>query len=259
MQPVSGGQRPLLVAHGGPYLALLAALALGGCAGGPNSRSGVPEGESPADLYVDLATEYIQRGQLETAMGRAQQAVAADRNSARAHYILAIVYQRRGKTEDAQREFAEAVKRAPKNPDYRNAWGAVLCADGRYDAGLSEIKTALSDPLYQGPEVALMNAADCSLSAGRRQDFERYLRQAIDRNPNFPPALLELSKVSYRRGDFQSARSFMARYSRTGEVTPEALLLAARIERQLGNVKLAQQLERSLRQRFPSSPEVIEL
>ncbi|MBK5941879.1 type IV pilus biogenesis/stability protein PilW [Halochromatium roseum] len=235
------------------------ALSLAGCAGSAERRSDVPEGESPADLYVDLATEYIQRGQLDTALGRAQQAVAADRKSARARYILAIVYERLGDRKQAQREFAEAVERAPKNPDYRNAWGAVLCAEGQYDAGLREIQTALADPLYQGPEVALMNAADCSRRAGRRGDVERYLRQALERNPNFAPALLELSKLAYQRGDYQSARSLMTRYSRTGEVSAEALLFAARIERQLGNATLARTLEQALRNRYPHSPEVIEL
>jgi type IV pilus assembly protein PilF len=239
--------------------ALALALTVNACAGGLTQRGDLPEGDSPADLYVDLATEYVQRGQLETALGRAKQAVAADRSSARAHYILAIVYQRLGKDDTAQQGFAAAVKRAPNNPDYRNAWGAVLCAQGRYDAGLEAIEQALADPLYQGPEVALMNAADCSRSAGRKADFERYLRRAFERNPSFPPALLELAKLAFRRGDYDSARSFMARYSRHGETTPEALLLAARIERQLGNVKLAQRLERSLQQRFPNSPEVIQL
>ncbi|MBK1703034.1 type IV pilus biogenesis/stability protein PilW [Halochromatium glycolicum] len=238
---------------------ILAALVLNGCAGAPSQTETVSEDESPADLYVDLAAEYVQRGQLETALGRAKQAVAADRDSARAHYILAIVYQRLGKTADAQREFAEAVERDPSNPDYRNAWGAVLCAEGKHEAGLAKIKAALADPLYQGPEVALMNAADCSRRAGRTGDFERYLQRALERNPKYPPAALELARLAYQRGDYQRARAFMTRYSRVGETTPEALLLAARIERQLGNLKLARLLERSLRQRYPDSPEVIQL
>ncbi len=239
--------------------AITLALSLTGCASGVEKRSEGSEGESPADLYVDLASEYIQRGQFDTALGRAKQAVAADRKSARAHYILAIVYERLGDRKQAQREFADAVKRAPKNPDYRNAWGAMLCAEGQYDAGLREIRSALADPLYQGREVALMNAADCSLRAGRRGDFERYLQQALERNPSFAPALLELTKLAYQRGDYQSARSLMTRYSRTGTTTPEALLLAARIERQLGNATLARTLENALRTRYPQSPEVIEL
>ncbi|MEA3638923.1 MAG: type IV pilus biogenesis/stability protein PilW [Lamprobacter sp.] len=239
--------------------ALALALSLAGCASGVGKRAEVPEGESPADLYVDLATEYLQRGQLDTALGRAKQAVAADRKSPRAHYILGIVYQRLGDRQSAQQAFAEAVERSPKNPDYRNAWGAVLCANGQFDAGLREIQAALADPLYQGAEVALMNAADCSRRAGRRADVEPYLRQALERNPGFPPALLALSRLAHQRGDYQSARSLMTRYSRTGEVSPEALLLAARIERQLGNAKLARTLEEALRKRYPHSPEVIEL
>lgn len=254
--PPAAPHHPALLS--GPNL-MLAALVLSGCAGTPSSSERLPEGESPADLYVDLATEYVQRGQLETALGRARQAVAADRKSARAHYILAIVYQRLGKTAEAQQEFAAAVKRAPSNPAYRNAWGAVLCAQGQYDAGLTEIKKALADPLYQGPEVALMNAADCSRRAGREEAFERYLHQSLERNPDYPPAALELAKLAYQRGDYQRARVFLTRYSRVGETTPEALLLAARIERQLGHLKLARLLERSLRQRFPDSPEVLQL
>lgn len=255
LQPMSHRRSALVLGLG----SVLLALSLTGCASGFKKSSEVPEGESPADLYVDLATEYIQRGQLDTALARAKQAVAADRKSARAHYILAIAYERLGDRQQAQREFAEAVKRAPKNPDYRNAWGAMLCADGQYDAGLREIQTALADPLYQGREVALMNAADCSLRAGRRGDFERYLQQALERDPNFAPALLELAKLAYQRGDYQSARSLMTRYSRTGTTTPEALLLAARIERQLGNLTLARTLENALRKRYPQSREVIEL
>lgn len=256
MQPMTGRRGSLIP---GRLSSLLLVLALSGCAGALGQRAEAPEHESPADLYVDLATEYLQRGQLETALERAQQAVATDRGNARAHYILAIVHQRLGQGDDAQREFAQAVKRAPQNPDYRNAWGAVLCAQGRHEAGLAEITAALAEPLYQGQEVALMNAADCSRRAGRDADVERYLRAALEHDPRFPPALLALAERDYQHGDYQSARSLMARYSHTGAATPEALLLAARIERQLGNAQLARELERTLRQRFPHSPEVIEL
>lgn len=238
---------------------LLLALALSGCGRALGPRPDLPEGESPADLYVDLATEYVQRGQLETALERAQQAVATDHRSARAHYILAIVQERLGQREEAQRAFAKAVKRAPGNPDYRNAWGAVLCAEGRFDEGLAEIEAALAEPLYQGRETALMNAADCARKAGREADSDRYLQAALAHAPGFPPALLALAKRHYQQGDYRSARSLMARYSHTSVTTPAALLLAARIERQLGNEPLARALERTLRQRFPHSPEVIEL
>ncbi len=252
-------RRGSLIPRLSSLLLVLLALTLSGCGHALGQRTHMPEGESPADLYVDLATEYVQRRQWEIALERAQQAVATDRRSARAHYILAIVYEQLDQREEAQRAFATAVRRAPRNPDYRNAWGAVLCAEGRHDEGLGEIAAALADPLYKGQDVALMNAADCSRMAGRDADVKRYLQQALARNPNFSPALLELAKLQYRQGDYQSARSLMARYSHTGVATPDALLLAARIERQLGNAPLARTLERTLRQRFPHSPEVIEL
>lgn len=231
---------------------------LSACAGGLE-RGQVPSGESPADLYVDLATEYVKRGQLKTALGRAQRAIELDGRSARAHYILAIIHQRLGQRAPAAEHFARAVELAPENPDYRNAWGAVLCAQGRHEDGLREIRSAIDDPLHQGGEMALMNAADCSRRAGRMDDYERYLTRALERNPGFPPALLALARLSYERGDDRAARAYLGRYSRVGSPTPAALLLAARVERRLGNAEGAKMLERSLRQRFPDSPEVMQL
>jgi type IV pilus assembly protein PilF len=233
-------------------------VALAGCGSSPEKNSLSPD-ESPADLYVSLSAEYLRRGQLDAALQRAQRAVAEDKKSAGAHYMLAIVQQRLGQDKLAETHFSEAVRLQPNNPDYRNAWGYVLCTQGRYEAAIAEIEKALADPLYQTPAVALMNAADCAERHKRSSDAERYLREALTRAPNYPPALLAMAERSYERGDYPQARGYLARYSRTGPTTPGALLLAARIERKLGNPKEAKALEASLRQQFPDAPEIMQL
>lgn len=216
--------------------------------------------ESPADLYVNMASAYLQRGQVDAALTRAKQAVREDRNSARAHYILAIVYQRIGEGAEAEKEFQKAVQLDPKNPDYRNAWGVVLCKQQRYKDADKQFQQALEKPLYATPEVALTNAADCAKRAGDTTAAERYWRQALEKNPSFGPALIAMAEQTFNQGDAKAAREYVRRYAGSGSVaTPKALLLAVRIERALGNNADAKTLETSLRQHFPDAAEIMEL
>lgn len=242
-------------------VALVGTLLCEGCvaqATREESASAPPQ-ESPADLYVGMAAAYLQRGQMDAAVERAQRALQEDRHSARAHYMMAIVRERLGEREAAEQSFRRAVELEPNNPDFRNAWGAVLCRQQRYDEAAKQFEQAFTNPLYKTPEVALMNAADCARRAGDLVAAETHARNALGANPEFPPALLFLAERDYERGAFESARGFMARYSRVGEVTPKALLLALRIERSLGNKKIAAALEASLRQRFPDAPEIMQI
>jgi len=233
-------------------------LLLAGCAGSATKDSLAPD-EGPADLYVNLSSEYLKLGQLEPALTHAQRALAEDRGSARAHYMLGLVQQRLGRDQEAEAEIAEAVRLEPDNPEFRNALGFMLCNNGRYDAAITEIEKALANPLYQTPEVALMNAADCALRNNRESAAETFLRRALTRSPDYPPALFAMAERSYAGGAYNEARGYLARYSRVGTTTPQALLLAARIERKLGNAKEAGALEAALRQRFPDSPEIMQL
>lgn len=239
----------------------LGALVLTGCGGGKGERPGAgpdPK-ERPGDLYVELSAEYLQRGQLEPALDRAQYALRMDPKNGRAHYMLAIVEQRLGRIKESEQAFAEAVRLEPDNPDFRNAWGYVLCSQGRFDEALREMQQAADDPLNKNADIALMNAAACAKRARRDTQADTFLRTALSRDPNFAPALLALARRDYERGSYQEARALLARYGRVGEPIPEAILLAVQIERQLGNAAGARALENALKQRYPNAPETQQL
>lgn len=243
-----------------PVLAFLATLALAGCGStDPKQVPNTSPGESPADLYVSLAAEYMTRGQMEIALRNAERAIAEDRRSGSAHYMLGIIQHQLGRIPESDASFAEALRLTPASPTFRNAWGSVLCRQGRYDEGLREIAKAAEDPLYQTPEIAWMNAADCARRARRPAEVDRSLRAAITANPRFAPALLALAQREADRGQYQQARELIGRYGQVAPATPGALLLAARIERSLGNAQGAQALEAALKQRYPNAPETMQL
>ncbi len=241
---------------------LCGAVVVGGCGGAQAKRQATglldPQ-ESPADLYVNMAAAYYQRGQLDAALERGLRAVHEDKRNANAHYVLSIVYQRLGKRTEADRHFAEALRLEPDNPEYRNAQGTILCSGGRYAEANAAFTAALDNPLYATPEVALMNASDCSRRAGRTADAERYLRQALSRNGQYAPALLAMARLNYERGEHALARDYMARYGRVGRATPAALLLAHNIEAKVGDSASAEALAETLRRQYPDAPEVMEL
>lgn len=248
--------RPALAA-----LLLCGAPILAGCGGAEAKRqaAGLEPDASPADLYVNMAVAYYQRGQFDAALERGLRAVDEDKRNADAHYILAIIYQRLGKQADADRHFTESVRLDPDNPEYLNARGTILCTRGRYDEALEQFEAAAANPLYATPEVALTNASDCSRRAKRSTDAERYLREGLSRNANYPPALLAMARLNYERGQYQAARDYIARYGRLGRATPAALLLAHRIEAKVGNSSSAEALADTLRRQYPDAPEVMEL
>jgi type IV pilus assembly protein PilF len=131
--------------------AFFGCLLLTACAGGAAKKSGAngTADESPADLYVNMAAAYYQRGQMDAALERALQGLAEDRRNPRVHYVLGIIYQRLGKTDEARQRFAEAVRIEPKNPDFLNAHGSMLCLERKYSEAIAQFELALQDPLYQ--------------------------------------------------------------------------------------------------------------
>ena len=215
--------------------------------------TGSPEG--PGDVYVAMAGEYLRRGQLDVALRRARKGVEEDGGNARAHYMLALVYERVGEAALAERHFGEAVRLAPQDPMVRNAWGTHFCRQKRYREAQEQFDKAASSPLYRTPWVALTNAGTCARQAGDRAKAESYLRRALEANPRFGPSLLELASLSVENGDYGSARTYLDDYFQSASATPEALALAVRVERRLGSRERAADYEQMLRESFPTSPE----
>ncbi|MBK1702425.1 type IV pilus biogenesis/stability protein PilW [Thiococcus pfennigii] len=239
---------------------------LGACATPQNQSSGegigklsAQETDSPADLYVALASEYYRIGQMDPALDRARRALELDRNNARAHYVAAVILQRLREDALAETHFRRAIELEPNNPDIRNAWGAFLCAQKRYAEADAQFAEALANPLYNTPALALTNAGLCAVGAGDKTKGENYLRQALTREPRFAPALYQMAEIQYARGDYKSAQGYLERLMQGGQLNPRALLLAVRVEKALGNRKQANVYTEYLRKGFPDAPEVLEL
>ncbi|MEA3275847.1 MAG: type IV pilus biogenesis/stability protein PilW [Pseudomonadota bacterium] len=220
---------------------------------------GAVQKESPADLYVKLAVEYLKDGQTETALRKIKKGLSVDDKNAQAHNVIALIYQNLGQSDLAEKHFRRAVSLQPKDPYILNAWGSFLCDERKYSDADEQFNNALSNPLYGTPWVALTNAGICARRSGNTSKAEDYLRRALSANPGFGPAMSAMAETDYQQGRYKSARSYLDRYFKAAPATAQTLLLAVRVERKLGSRKRASRYEKLLRKNFPDSLQVLEL
>lgn len=248
-------------------LALLAGLTcLAGCATGGGSVRGVDatrvgssvERVSPvraAEANTRLGVGYLEQGRLQIALEKLELAVRQDPKHAPAHLALGIVYQSIGRNDAAIDHMKTAVGLAPGDGSAHNNYGVLLCRVGRFAEADRQFLAALEDPFYQTPEVILANAGSCAKRWGESRRAERYLREALEFDPDIGEVLYNMAELSLEQGRALAARGFLQRLESRHELTPGALLLAVRIERALGSETSAQQYAIQLLTQHPGSAE----
>lgn len=220
-------------------------------------QMGQEEDAGVGEVYVRLAVGYMQEGQLDTALKKARRALKLEPDNAEAHNIIALIYDRLGQAGLAEQHFKRGLKIQPRHSYMLNAYGTYLCGNGRYDEADEQFQMALKNPLYKTPEVAYTNAGIC---AGRKPDLVRaeyYLRKALENNPKLPVTLLQMSRVSYDKGEYLSGRAYLERYLGVARHTASSLWLGIQIERELGDQNAVSSYSLSLRNNFPDSQEVL--
>jgi len=246
---------------GGWVLWVALSIGIAGCQSGPPRYSGDSElGEEPegstADIYVGLAVAYLQTGDTATALRKIRRGLALDPDNARAHTVIALTYERLEETDLASQHYLQSIELDPRDPFTRNAYGSFLCNLGRYADSVEQFDAALSNPLYETPEVALTNAGTCTRRAGKLDVSEQYLRRALRLDPQLANALIEMAEVGFEKGDYREARDYLKRFLAVAAPTPRSLWLGYRVETMLGDRAGAADHELILRTKFPNAVEV---
>lgn len=246
---------------------LLLLVVLAGCSHEPANPNINPVHyqQSKADLRAaartntELGMEYARRQMLDVAQDKLKKAIDQDDTYGPAHATLAYVYAERGMAEDADREYRRAIELDGDNPDTRNNYGVFLCSQRKRADADRNFMLAAGNRNYTTPEAAWTNAAVCAHAAGDVERAEGDLRQALQRNPDFPDALAEMARISFERQEYLRARAFLERYDKQGKPNPAMLALGVKTERALGNAQGARDYELRLVRSFPESAEAAQL
>lgn len=212
--------------------------------------------QDAVETRVALGKAYMEQGKFELAQENLLKALERDPNSADAHTVIAYLYERLGNAKAAETHYARAAELAPKSGDTNNNYGQFLCATGRYNDAQKYYARAMEDPFYKTPGILYTNAGMCLADHGgdaQQLQAEKYLRQALEADPNNALALYYIAKVLYAKNDFFHARAFIQRFETLGKPDPAALLLARNIEVKLGHSDSARDYAQRLHKDFPDS------
>lgn len=245
--------KPALVA-----VFLLSAALAAACASTPESGEHVSSARKAAETNTALGRRYMDRRQYEVALEKLKRAVAQDPTYAPAHTLLGVLYETLGMKEDAGREYRLALKHDPDDGDVNNNYAVFLCGQGEAARAEPLFEAAVEDPFYTTRHVAYANAGKCALDTGNLDKAEKYLRQSLEYDGKYPPALLLMAEVSYRKEAYLPARAFLQRFEAVGPANAPSLLLGFRIESALGDADAAERYRRDLLSGFSESAEAAE-
>lgn len=235
---------------------LLGITLLSGCSSSPPvDPDAKSDARKAAESNTQLGLEYMNRGQLEVALGKLKKAVRDDPTFAPGNTVLAVLYERLGENQLAGKYYQKAVQADPISGDVNNNYGVYLCKTGSEKEAIPYFLKALDDPFYSSPAVALTNAGSCAMNSDMLVDADTYLRNALKYDPKFPDALLSMASLNYRQDNNLVARAFLQRYEAAAPQTPESLFLGYEIETALRDDKTARQYLSLLNSKFPESKE----
>lgn len=210
-----------------------------------------------AKIHTELGSLYFQDGNMAVALEELKTAIDADPDYVPAYNVRALVHVFLRETAEAESDFRKALKLAPNDPEVNNNYGWYLCQSGKERQAIAYFLNAIKNPLYTTPDRAYANAGSCALKAGDMEGAEVYLQQALRlARDGAEPARLRLAELNYRRGTLEEARRLINEVLKAMDpASAEALWLALRIERKLGNRQAEGGIAMQLRGRYPASRE----
>ena len=235
------------------FFTLALVLLLGACAAGGTRNNADSTSLHRAKIRTELGSAYYAQGLLATALDEFNAAIEMAPDYAVAYVGLGLVHAALNQNSQAQGDFDRALQLDPKSSEAHNSYGTFLCATGRIDESVKEFLLAASNPLYQTPEIAYLNAGTCALKKNDQKSAEIYLTQALQLKSGLRQANLPLAQLYFERKEYLTARHFLQIAMQNTDPSPEMLWLGVRIEHQLGGGDAESSYAMLLKNKYPNS------
>lgn len=180
---------------------------------------------------LSLGYAYARRGRLDDAIREYREAIRLAPWLADAHNNLGAAHMAQGRVEEAMREYEEALRMDPRLAGAHNNLGAALLTRGDVPAAISSHLEALR--LDPASSEARHNLGRAYEAAGRLEDAEREYAEAVRLDPRMADTRARLEAV-------RRARAGRAAPFPSGAGTPERDTAAAEARASVGIAHLGQ-------------------
>lgn len=175
----------------------LSALGNGACGGGTSAAN-----IQQAEAEVRLGSAAFNEGNTPSAIQHLRTALELDPESYDAYMMLGVVHLGQANHTDAEAEFRQAidlmVEQEAAGHDLataRNALGAALMAQERYEDAIAPLTEAANDELFRAPHTAWGNLGYCYLELDRHDEAIAALERSVQLGPRFCVAYYWLGRA----------------------------------------------------------------
>jgi len=212
-------------------LVLALAVLAGGCVTTQETVFTSPASpEAALERRVELARQYIGKGDWENAKRNLQLAQEVDPRNPEVHEAFALVYQSTGEFELAEEHFETAIRLNRDFSRARNNYAAFLYARERYRDAERQLEQVVKDSLYPARPNAFVNLGMCRLQLSDPAGAEEAFSRALTMDRANVIALLEMAQLRFEAGDLPSAGQYYGTYrTAVGQQSPRGLWLGIRL------------------------------
>ena len=207
--------------------------------------------EDRAQTLTDLGLAYYKLGKYTFALEYLDRSLKIDDKNAVTYQVIASINERSNKLEQAQLYYDKALKLAPDNFDIVTSYAVFLFHQDRNDEALREFNRVADAPFYKKKWVAYTYLGYYDLKNKQTRQAEKRFYYALKANEYYAPALLEMARIRFDKGEMMSARAYIERYFGQAGKTQEGLQLAIKIENALQSYDMVEQYQLELKREFP--------
>jgi type IV pilus assembly protein PilF len=184
---------------------------------------------------VNLGEAYMGAGNYTAALAELLKAEKLDPNNPLLHNDLGLVYMAKEKYDLAVAHFKKAVQLKPDYSLAKNNLGSAYLVLKEWDKAINILEDVTGDMLYATPHYPLANLGWAYYNKGEYGKAQKYLKDALELQPDFFIAQLNLGRTYLATGQVHAALSMFESAAQLNPNDPALLLELGRTYRLLGD------------------------
>jgi len=209
-----------------------------------------------ARAHVNYATELQDAGRTDEASKEFSEAIRLSPASAKAHVNLGSLLTANGQLDEAQKHFEQALRIEPNNAEYHSGYAYLLDQLGRKDEAAVECETAIR--LAPSSPQAHYSYGAFLEKYGKPDEAVAQYRQTLQFDPNHLDGQIDLGNLLFESGEIAEAREHFQKASALNPKLAQPHNYLGKVFMRQGNVSQAiAQFEEALRL-HPDFPEAEE-
>src|SRR5438876_8695484 len=169
-----------------------------------------------ARAHVNYATELQEAGRTDEAAKEFSEAIRLNPGSAKAHVNLGSLLAAKGQLDEAQSHFERALKIEPNNAEYHSGYAYFLDQLGHNDEAAAECETAIR-LAPKSPQAHYGYGAFLEKHGNSEEAIAKY-RQTLQLDPAHVDAHIDLGSLLLEKGELTEAREH---FEKASELNPK--------------------------------------